>query len=159
MEILLDTIQTAKNILTEVLLAYVRKHGENYSDNADYWYNEFGIEAEDGNKVTKVLDLFGNEGCESIIQKHANPDIDVDSCITLNELLCKINDEFTHNAYLQLYIEVSEDGGEALKYYCLYNEGISHSDDLSEPDHGYVRNLNLTDIENIIYVIHKTFKD
>ena len=159
MEKLLDTIQTAGNILTEELLAYVREHGENYSDNADYWYNEFGIEAEDGNKVTKVLDFFGNDGCESITQRNTNPDIDVDSCDTFDGLLEITDDEFMHTAFLQLYIEKSEDGGEALKYYSLYNTGIYHSDGLSEPDHGYVKNLDLSDIENIIYVIHKTFKD
>lgn len=159
MEKLLDTIQTARNILTEELLAYVKENGEDYSGHPDYWANEFGIYEEDGRKVTKVLDFFGNDGCESIIQRNTNPDIDVDSCDTFDGLLEITDDEFMHTAFMQLYIEKSEDGGEALKYYCLYNTGIYHSDDLSEPDHGYVKNLNLSDIENIIYVIHKTFKD
>ena len=158
MENLLDTIQKARNILTENLLAYVKEHGEDYSDNSDYWANEFGIYEEDGCKVTKVLDFFGNDGCESIIQRNTNPDIDIDSCDTFGELLDITDSEFMHNAFLQLYIEVDEDGNEDLKYYCLYNTGIYHSDLLSEPDHGYIHDLNLSDIENIIYVINKTFK-
>lgn len=157
MEKLLDTIQTARNILTEELLAFVTANGEDYADNANYWSNEFGIYEEDGCKVTKVLDFFGNEGCEVITQRNTNPDIDIDSCKTFDDLLEKTDDEFMHNSFLQLYIEVDADGKEDLKYYCLWNTGIYFSDNLSEPDHGYVKNLNLSEIENIIFVINKTF--
>ena len=158
MEKLLDTIQVTRDILTQELLAYVKEYGKDYSDNPDYWSNQFGIEEEDGYKVTKVLDFYGKDGCESIIQRNANPGISIDSRKTFETLLDILSDEFEYTAFLQLYIEVDDGGYETLMYSCLHNTGICHFDSISESEHEPVSNLNLSDIENIIYVIYKTFK-
>ena len=153
-----DIQSNCRQVLTSVLMEYVREHGEDYADNASYWSNEFGIYEEDGCKVTKVLDLFGNEGCCVISQRNVNPDIDIDKCKTFDELLELTDDHFIHNAFQQLYIEVDKYGNEDLKYYSFWNTGIYFSDGMSEPDHDYVRTLSLSEIEAIMRVVEKTFE-
>ena len=148
---LLDTEYLVKSVLVNKLKEFVRINGDDFTD---YDRDNFGIDEdeEDGISVTKVYNFFDNGGCYFPVLRHVLPDIKTD-CQTTDELLEVCNEHFDYYAFQCLYLEVSEEHGEHLKYYTLYNDGIDFKDGLSEPDHEYVQNLPLNIICEIINVI------
>ena len=154
---LTDMEHDLKYTLVNKLKEYVKEHGENF-DCGDYYYNEFGIDEgdEDGVTVTKVLDFFNNGGCYFSTNSKTLADVDTYK-ETADEIREQLDNNFTHWAFQCLYVEVDDNhrelAKENLKYYTLYNDGVDFKDDLSEPDHGYVYNLPLEVIINIIQVI------
>ena len=148
---LLDMEEKCKSILVNKLKEFVRLNGDEFTD---YDYNEFGIDEgdEDGITVTKVYNFFDNGGCYFPIHSHVLHDIKT-NCDTVDELLNECDNAFDYWAFQCLYLEVSEEYGEHLKYYALCNDGIEFKDGPSEPDHEYVNNLPLNIICEIVSVI------
>ena len=143
--------EDCKRILVSKLTEYVRMNG---TDVTDCERDEFGIYDEDGCHVTKILNFFESDGCVIATQNLINlPDINIGG--SNEELLRQLAYNFSVSAYLCLYIEVDEKGREYLKYYRLYNSGVCFTSDFAEPDHEYVLNLGLNEIDAIINVINK----
>jgi hypothetical protein len=150
-----SAISQAKRILIDYLTDYVRKNGDNMTD---YYYNEFGIDEEDEDEVEviKVLDTseigvcFARQFC-------ANKDVEnIDRDDFGFEIFDKLEEIFHYATYWAFYI-VKKGDNEYLKYYCFYNDGVCYQDD-SEPDHGFVEQLTLEDIANILEVLSQSEK-
>lgn len=147
-----DVISDANSIIVDALTEYVRENGEPMSE---YFYNEFGMyEEEDGDKIVAVLDFFNNKGCVIVEQFVRNvPELcDIDEATP--EI---IENSFCTNAFYALYLVQKEDGTEALRYYCLFSNGIGYNDDISEPDHGDADDLSIAVLEDICKTIIETF--
>lgn len=150
-----SAISQAKLMLIDYLTDYVRKNGDEMSD---YFYNEFGIndEEEEGVKVIKVLET-SEIGVSFARQFNANKcaeNIDRDDLGF--EVFDKLENTFHYATYWAFYI-VKNGDDEYLKYYCFYNDGVCYQED-SEPDHGFVVNLTLEDIANILEVLSQSEK-
>lgn len=143
--------------IVSALTSYVREQGENFHDRDYNGYNifreTFGLTEEDEGeeRITKVLDFYGNCGCYFFESASINDD----TCDGLNEenFNDKLYEGAAYTAYQCLYIVVDANGVERLKYYRFVNGGISFDEDQAEPDHDYASKLPLTDLDNIIAAI------
>lgn len=149
-----DLCANCKSVLTEALLEFVRENGE---DVTQYEINEFGLEDDEDYHVTKVYNFFDNGGCYFNVARNKFQSIKPEDYKTVDEVFEKLDDEYLHNAFQCLYIEVdNETGHETLKYYNLWNTGVYFSDEMSEPEHGDVYELNLSELETIMGIITYT---
>ena len=148
-----DVISDAKSIIVNALTDYVRENGEEMNQ---YFRDEFGmdVDEEDGAEIISVLDFFNNKGCVIVEQFVRN----VPELCDVEEVTPEIIDNtFCTNAFYSFYLVQKEDGTEALRYYCLFSNGIGYNDDISEPDHGDADDLSLAVLEDICKTITETF--
>ena len=130
----------AKQTIVTAITEFVRKNGEEMDD---YFYNEMGInEEDDGDKIVKVFDVSG-PGLYFATQENDN----VEKESSTEDFAWR---NFLHTAYWAFYIVRSSEGKECLKYYAFVSQGIAFDDDESEPYHGYVRSLSLSEIARIL---------
>ena len=133
--------EEACDTLVAAMLQVVMEHGDDFHDHYDYYLNEFGIdeeETEENTKVLKIIDIFNHGGCcfpQAFLRHVIFPDKDKESWIYWLTV-----------AFWGLYV-VEVDGKLSLKYYCFYNEGMEYDSDISDPDHDYVSNLSLQELE------------
>lgn len=136
------SIKICKQTLAVAMAKFVMQHGEDFSDNCDYYRNEFGIDEdmEDGVEVLKVIDIFNNGGCYF---PHSR-------CYQMRKPIELEGDEamWASVAFCCLYV-IEESGFIRLKYYALESLGPEYNSDESEPYHGYVETLSLQEIEKL----------
>lgn len=136
------SIKICKQTLAVAMAKFVMQHGEDFSDNCDYYRNEFGIDEdmEDGVEVLKVIDIFNNGGCYF---PHS-------SCYQMRKPIELEGDEtmWYSVAFHCLYV-VKEFDFIRLKFYALENFGPEYNSDESEPYHDYVETLSLQELEKL----------
>ena len=138
-----SAIEEAKRILVNAMMQVVMEHGEDFHNNYDYYFNDFGIneeETEDNTKVLKIIDMYnGGGGCfpHAYMHHETFPTGDKESWL-----------EWYSFAFWGLYV-VEEENKLYLKYYVLYNEGMEYDSDISEPDHDYAQTLSLDELEKL----------
>lgn len=130
------------------LFNFVKQYGEEVTQ---YDIDEFGLtEQEDGEgEITHVFNLFDNGGGFFAVQRTPNDDA------VKEDAESEYVDTFEHYAFQCLYIVRDDEGDECLKYYAFENGGIEWDDELSEPDHDYVRTLRLDVLEQLLQAIIK----
>ena len=138
-----------KEMLVSKMLDFVRENGE---DVTDYDRNEFGLEDEDGCKITKVLNLVDDGGCYFALPNSTNIDVDYE-CEDVLDLELNIEGRYTFYAVQCLYIEENAFGEEHLMSYSLYNGGLRFLDDLSDPDHASMLNDSLEYVSMVANVL------
>ena len=141
--VLKSAIEEAKRILVNAMIKVVMEHGEDFHNNYDYYFNDFGIneeETEDNTKVLKIIDMYNGGGCcfpHAYMHHETFPTGDKESWL-----------EWHSFAFWGLYV-VEEENKLYLKYYVLYNEGMEYDSDISEPDHDYAQTLSLDELEKL----------
>lgn len=149
---LISMNNAATDIIVNAIKQYVMENGEEPT-----WYenHQFGLDDEndDEHVVIKVLNFFDNGGCYFFEPDSLNSDV----CEDINDenWSDRLYQAVTHTSYQCLYIVETVEGDYELKYYRFTNGGINWDDDQSEPDHGYVANLNLLDLHYLISAIKK----
>lgn len=135
-------IEICRQTLAVGMAKFVMQHGEDYSDNCDYYRNEFGIneDVEEGVEVLKVIDILNNGGCYFPLSR----------CYQMRKPIEIEGDEtmWYSVAFHCLYV-VKEFGFIRLKYYALENFGPEYNSDESEPYHNYVETLSLQELEKL----------
>lgn len=136
---------SASDIIEFALFNFVKSHG---NAPTEYDLNEFGLdfEADEGNTITKVLNIFDNGGAYFSVQISPNESFDGSGA-----------GQFEHYAFQCLYI-IESNGSEQLKYYAFANDGIRWELD-AEPYHGKVSSLRLDVIENLRKAIAQEFSN
>lgn len=130
--------ERCQSLMVASLQNFVLEYGEEMSD---YFRNEYGMdeEGDDNVTITKVVDL-ASHGCYFSLPLIHETDGG--------------EDDYEHYAFWSLYTVVDNETNEIdLKYYCFYNAGFSFNHEGSEPDHNYVRNLSLAQLEYIYSAI------
>lgn len=138
--------------LTQNLLKFVKENGTNITEEER---EQFGLYDEYEGKVTKILNFYEKEGCVSIANKKCNPDLEPSLEETLDSFLTKTEEEFLFTTFSCLYVIENEDGVEDLKFLCWWNDNFYFINELSESEHGFVKELSLSEISDIISVINK----
>lgn len=136
-----EAMDGAKRMLVNALTDYVMWSGEDFHESYDYYRNEFGIdeeETEENTKVLKIVNIYDNGGCYFPFSKRR----DLTSVEDGGEI------DWFSIAFYALYV-VEEYGVKQLKYYALWNQGNRYNSDVSEPDHGYVIELLLQELEKL----------
>lgn len=137
-------LDISADILISALTEYVRQNGQDYHKDGAYidsdgeerntWEDNMDIFADEGERITKILDFYNWVGCQITTQQVCNPDKE-DS----------LNDAFTTQAVYALYI-VEHNGEERLWYYSFYNPGVEYRDEESEPEHAPVDSLGVDEL-------------
>lgn len=142
---LITVSNNAHAMLVGAIKEFVCANGE---EMCQYYYDEFGMcEEDDGDKIIKVIDI-SDPGCFFAVQERVNDD-DIRTYVEDKEYEDATFCGFHHHAFWSLYIVQDSEGNESLKYYQFDNQGICYEDS-SDPDHGYVCNLNLAQLYYII---------
>jgi hypothetical protein len=126
-------IEIARLSMLNSIKRFVLEYGDDFSE-TDYYRNEFGLEECDDEKVLKVIDIFNNGGCYFP---------------TTTSFQVEQDTRWESVAFHCLYV-VEEDGERELMYYALYNDGMEYDSDISEPEHGYVRDLSYEELVKLI---------
>ena len=138
-----SAIVEAKRILVNAMIKVVMEHDEDFHNNYDYYFNNFGIneeETEDNTKVLKIVDMYNGGGCcfpHAYMHHETFPTGDKESWL-----------EWHSFAFLGLYV-VEVENKFYLKYYVLYNEGMEYDSNISEPDHDYTQTFSLDELEKL----------
>lgn len=139
-----DKTCDCKDILEDRLTMVVKNIGEDYDsvtdmDGYNYYKDLFGLtEDEDGWKITKILDFYNSRnGCTFTLSRPSDHTL------------------FTQ-AFRCLYI-VTKGEEEYLKHYCLLNDGSLYDKETAEPEHDYVSELSLTEMDYLLTFITRNF--
>lgn len=137
-------LDISADMLISALTEYVRNNGQDYQTDGAYidsdgeerntWEDDMDIFADEGERITKILDFYNWEGCQITTQRVCNPDKE-DS----------LSDVFATQAVYALYI-VERDGEERLWYYSFYNTGVEYRDEESEPEHAPVDSMGVDEL-------------
>lgn len=140
MERLQKALSDSAQLIENALLEYVREYGQDYHNDGDglnangnqynKWENEMDIKEHDGERITKILDLYSWYGCEITTQQILNP-----------ESSYGIDDIFETQVIHALYI-IEHDGVEKLNFYALFNGGVVYDENESEPYHAQINDLD-----------------
>lgn len=118
-----ESFTEAFGIIYDSLLNYVKENGSPFSENPDYYINEYGLYDEN---VGSVLEI----NCNYVRSLDAE------------------EESFEFNSISLLYV-VEENGQETLMYYGFYNDGCSLDEDGCEPIHGRVFNMTLDELYHL----------
>lgn len=126
-------MRNAKATMVEAIKQFVLTYGEDFSN---YYRDEMGIDDEEDGEATVcgVIDIFNNGGCYFP---------------TTTSFQVEQDTRWESVAFHCLYV-VEEDGDRELMYYALYNDGMEYDSDISEPEHGYVRDLSYEELVKLI---------
>lgn len=136
---LLKTRDNYCKMLENAILEFVRENGEEATDSTI-----FNFDLEDEGEITKIWNFYDNGGCwffePTKLNSNEFDDMDDENYSDV------LYDSVDFSAYLCLYIVV-EDGCEKLKYYRFVNGGVVFDEDQADPQHGYVNELSLSDLD------------
>lgn len=138
--------EACKKQLLAALMSLVRWNGVDYDD---YYRNGYGIEADEGHTIHKVLDI-ASFGCHFALPLKFCDGLTAD----VHPLSSELADEFGYQAYWSLYIERDESGYERLMIYQFYNSGVCWSSSESEPDHHPASDLSLAELDYLTQAIY-----
>lgn len=108
---------------------------------------DFDIEDFEGHKATQIYDFYNLYGCSTVMQI---ADDYKDEKKRNDDWYNILYENFEHTTYSCIYIEIDSEFEPQLMWYGFVNGGIDFDADQAEPEHGYVRDLPLYDIEVII---------
>ena len=134
-------MKVARQLLESAILRFVKAYGTSYEEERDYYSNEFGITPKCGERIDKIYDFFGGQGCSYIHNLSLNPE--------------KICDELEYTLILQLYSVVCTDGTEHLEYYAHYNCGTEYEAASCDVLHASISCLELEELCLILKAIEQ----